>query len=1691
MAIPLRATNQGGASNADYSGIPAEVTFSSGNTEQTFRFSAASDSVDDDGESVKLTFGNLPARVTGGGTVETVVAITDDDDPAVSVNFGSATYTVAEGNDVTVTVTLSADPERTVVIPLFRVNQGGATSADYSGVPTAVTFQSGETEQSFTFSAANDTVDDDGESVRLTLGNLPPRVSAGSRAATTVAITDDDVPAVQVSFGQATYSVTEGNHVTVTVKLSADPERTVEIPLTTTELGGATSGDYAVGLTSVTFNAGDTERDFSFSAAQDAVDDDGESVRLGFGNLPTRVSVGAPAATTVAIDDDDVPAVTVSFGQATYTVAEGDEVTVTVELSADPERTVAIPLTVTNQGGASAGDYSALPAAVTFQSGETETSFTLTATQDGADDDGESVKLTFGGLPARVSAGATSESVVSIADDDVPAVQVSYGQATYTVAEGDDVTVTVMLSADPERTVEIPITITNKDGASSADYSGVPPSVTFNSGDTEASFTFSATQDSVDDDGEEVRLTFGGLPARVASTGPSQAVVSITDDDDPAVTVSFGQANYSVAETDDPGTPNVAEHEVEVTVVLSANPERTVEIPIRTTPQGGASNADYSGVPATVTFTRGETEETFTFRATADTLDDDGESVRLGFGGSLPVGVSVGATNEAVVSIADDDDPVVSVSFGASSYTVPEGEEVAVTVTLSADPERTVEIPLTATGQGGASAGDYSGVPASVTFASGETEQTFAFSATTDDVDDDGESVRLSFGGSLPTRVNAGAPAATTVEILDDDVPTVTVSFAQASYSVAESDDPTTTNVTEHEVVVTVTLSADPERTVEVPLLRVNQGGATSADYTGVPAGVTFTSGDTQETFTFRAVHDTVDDDGESVRLSFGALPDEVSAGNPAATTVAIRDDDVPTVSVSFGAATYSVAESDDPLTSTVAEHEVEVTVTLSANPERTVEIPITTTPQSGASNADYSGVPATVTFASGETEQTFTFRATADALDDDGESVKLTFGTLPTRVTATAPTQAVVSITDDDVPTVSVSFGAATYTVAESDDPFTPTVTENEVVVTVTLSADPERTVTIPLTATPQGGASTGNYSGVPAEVTFASGETSKSFTFSAESDGEDDDGESVKLTFGPLPTRVTAAAPSQAVVSIADDDVPAVTVSFGQVAHTVAEGNSVTVTVTLSADPERTVEIPITTTNMDGAANADYSIVPAEVTFSSGDTTQTFSFVAEQDTVDDDGERVRLTFGTLPPRVSSASPSQLVVSITDDDDPAVTVSFGQAAYTVVEGDDVTVTVTLSANPERTVEIPLTVTPQGGASNSDYSGVPPEVTFSHGETSKSFTFSATGDGADDDGESVKLTFGTLPTRVTATAPTQAVVSITDDDDPTVTVSFARASYSVAESDDTSTTNVTENEVVVTVTLSADPERTVEIPLHKVNQGGATSADYSGVPATVTFTSGDTEATFTFTATPDTLDDDGESVRLSFGNLPTRVSAGTHTATTVSITDDDDPAVTVSFGAASYSVAESDDTSTTNVVENEVVVTVTLSADPERTVEIPLTATNQGGASAGDYSGVPASVTFTSGETAKTFTVTALHDAVDDDGESVKLGFGSPLPAGVTVDTSIPEGATQARDTATVAITDDDGAGVTVTPTALPISEGSDATYTVVLASPADGRGHRRGQRAQRLGRNGRQDEPDVLGLHLEPGADGDGVGGP
>ena len=134
-----------------------EITIPTGSSSATgtFMLTPVNDSMDEEDETVSVTGTSAGLTVAG-----TKITILDDD---VEVSLGESTYTVAEGAGVAVKVTLSADPERSVTIPLTKAEQGGASGADYSGVPARVVFASGETSKTFTFAAAADDVDGDGE----------------------------------------------------------------------------------------------------------------------------------------------------------------------------------------------------------------------------------------------------------------------------------------------------------------------------------------------------------------------------------------------------------------------------------------------------------------------------------------------------------------------------------------------------------------------------------------------------------------------------------------------------------------------------------------------------------------------------------------------------------------------------------------------------------------------------------------------------------------------------------------------------------------------------------------------------------------------------------------------------------------------------------------------------------------------------------------------------------------------------------------------------------------------------------------------------------------------------------------------------------------------------------------------------------------------------------------------------------------------------------------------------------------------------------------------------------------------------------------------------------------------------------------------------------------------------------------
>ena len=218
-----------------------------------------------------------------------------------------------------------------------------------------------------------------------------------------------------VSYQETDYTAIEGGEAaTVTLQLSQAANQALALPIRLTRPETTAVDDYTVeglsdwdavaGAGTLDFPAGATEQTFSIVANHDG-DGNDETLELGFGDLPEIAMAGEAAAATVTLKDKGLVDLQVSFGQANYTVIEGQQAEIEVTMSPAADRAVDIPLLVTLEGGATPEDYSGIPASLAFAQGESRSVVSLAVTMDEAHDPGEGIVLRLGELPEAVTAG--------------------------------------------------------------------------------------------------------------------------------------------------------------------------------------------------------------------------------------------------------------------------------------------------------------------------------------------------------------------------------------------------------------------------------------------------------------------------------------------------------------------------------------------------------------------------------------------------------------------------------------------------------------------------------------------------------------------------------------------------------------------------------------------------------------------------------------------------------------------------------------------------------------------------------------------------------------------------------------------------------------------------------------------------------------------------------------------------------------------------------------------------------------------------------------------------------------------------------------------------------------------------------------------------------------------------------------
>ena len=431
-----------------------------------------------------------------------------------------------------------------------------------------------------------------------------------------------------------------------------------------------------------------------------------------------------------------------------------------------------------------------------------------------------------------------------------------------------------------------------------------------------ATFTLTPVDDTLVETTETIVVT--GV-----STGLSIAPADLTLVDNDAVAT---EVTLSLDVTEASESSNGRRVTVTGRLNGAARPSATaVTIEVGAATDTATEGSDYATVGAlTLTIPASTTSGTVSFTLTPanDRIDESAESLTVS-GSTTATGLSVTPPGGLTLDIEDNDAaPSLVLSVTASAIDE-DGGTATVTVSTGTGStfatDQTVQLSVAGTAMETA---DYTVSGKTLTLPAGLGTSASMVTATVtgvdDNLDDDDEAIEIT--GS---RNSVAFGTRQTIAIDDDDWPVLTVTFRQADYRVAEG----------AHVELPITLSAVPERQVAISIEVETVGDTEAIDYSVSPATLTFGASETDKTLRVSASNDSVVDPGESVVLSFGtSLPERISEGGTAETTVAIRDTDF-TFAPAFAAGSATTESDTD--TYTVSENASSLRLSLSLETPR------------------------------------------------------------------------------------------------------------------------------------------------------------------------------------------------------------------------------------------------------------------------------------------------------------------------------------------------------------------------------------------------------------------------------------------------------------------------------------------------------------------------------------------------------------------------------------------------------------------------------------------------------------------------------------------------------------------------------------------------------------------------------------
>ncbi len=1013
-----------------------------------------------------------------------------------------------------------------------------------------------------------------------------------------------------------------------------------------------------------------------------------------------------------------------------------------------------------------------------------------------------------------------------------------------------------------------------------------------------------------------------------------------------------------------------------------------VSFDIATQNSTATAGSDYvTNILTGQTIPAGSSSYSFAVTVNGDAIDEANEAFFVNV--TNVTGATVG-DSQGLGTITDNDTAGITVTPTSGLVTTEAGAGTATfTVVLNSQPTADVTIGLSSS-----DTTEGTVAPASLLFTSGNWNVARTVTVTgVDDAIDDGD-IAYSILTAAATGAGSGYAgidaADVSVSNTDNDAAGITVT-PTAGLATTEAGAGTAT--------FTVVLNSQPTADVTIGL-----SSSDTTEGTVAPASLVFTNGNwnVAQTVTVTGVDDAIDDGDVAYTILTAAATGAGSgyAGIDAAdVSVSNTDDDAAGITVTPTAG----------LITTEAGGTATFTVVLESEPTADVTIGL-----SSDNTAEGTVAPASLVFTNGNwnVAQTVTVTGFDDAIDDGD----IAYTILTAAATGAGSgyvgvdaTDVSVSNTDDDAAGITVTPTAGLIT----------TEAGGTASFTVVLESEPTADVTIGLSSD-----NTSEGTVAPASLVFTNGNWNVAQTVTVT--GVDDAIDDGDIGYTILTAAATGAGSGYAGIDAADvsasntdDDAAGVTVTPIAGLITTEAGGTATFTVVLDSEPTADVTIGLSSDNTN-----EGTVAPASLLFTSGNwnVAQIVTITGVDDSVDD-GD---IAYTILTAAATGAGSgyagldgADVAASNTDDDSVGIVVAPTVGLSTTEAGDTAIFTVVLNSEPLADVTIGLS-----SSDTTEGTVAPASLNFTSGNwnVAQSVTVSGVDDAVDDGDIAFTVLTGPAASGDAAYAGLDAAdvaLSNIDDDGAGVLVT-PTAGLITTEAGGTAT---------FSVVLTSQPTADVVIDLSSSDTTEGTVA-----PAALTFTSADWNVARTVTVTGvDDAVDDGD---LSYSIVTSAAISGDPNYGGVNPPDvvvtnaDDDTAAILVAPTVGLGTTEAGGTAT---------FTVVLSSEPLGAVTIGLSSSDTTEGTVG-----PASLTFTvvDWNVPRTVTVSGVDDALDD---------GDIAYTVLTAAATSSDAGYAGIDAADVVLsnTDDDGAGILVSPTAglVTTEAAGTATFTVVLSS--------------------------------------------